>query len=159
MQPWLLVLAVEVFQPDCTAACASSQVLVASPEYLAVNGAPKSPEDLADHKCLVYKLNVSPAEWYIRSEDGPLSKIRLTWPLTANNAEALHSAALGGLGIALLPTWSCGYDVFNSRLERLLAGHEADLVAQETAIHAILLPCTAPVSKSPGVRGLSGRDL
>ena len=113
------------------------RVLVASPEYLAANGAPKSPEDLANHKCLVYKLNVSLAEWHIRAEDGTLSKVRVTGPLTANNAEALHSAALGGLGIALLPTWTCGNDVFNGRLERLLPGHEADLVAQETAIHAI----------------------
>ncbi len=58
-------------------------------------------------------------------------------PLTANNTEALHAAARDGLGIALLPTWTMGDDVRSGRLVRLLPGHEADLHAQETAIHAI----------------------
>lgn len=113
------------------------RILVASPEYLEEHGAPETPEALADHKCLVYKLNVRLAEWHMRAQDGALSKIRVSGPLIANNAEALHAAALGGLGIALLPTWTCGDDVFAGHLERLLPGHEADLVSHETAIHAI----------------------
>lgn len=113
------------------------RILVAAPKYLEKNGAPETPEVLADHKCLVYKLNVSLAEWHIRSAEGALSKVRVSGPLTANNTEALHRAALDGLGIALLPTWTCGDDVASGRLVRLLPGHEADLVAHETAIHAI----------------------
>jgi len=113
------------------------RVIVASPDYLARYGEPETPEDLAEHKCLVYKLNVSMAEWHIRDGDGDVFRVKVSGPLTANNAEALHSAVLNGLGIALLPTWTVGGDVNAGRLRRLLPGHEADLVSHETAIHAI----------------------
>jgi len=113
------------------------RVLVAAPKYLETNGEPETPEDLARHRCLVYKLNVSLAEWHIRDEAGEVYRVKVSGPLTANNAEALHAAALDGLGIALLPTWTVGGDVRAGRLRRLLPGFEADLVSQETAIHAI----------------------
>lgn len=113
------------------------RVLVASPAYLERFGAPETPQALADHRCLVYKLHVSMAEWTIRDETGANTSVKVSGPLTANNAEALHSAALDGLGIALLPTWTVGGDVRRGRLMRLLPGHEADLTSQETAIHAI----------------------
>lgn len=113
------------------------RVLVAAPKYLEASGEPATPDDLTRHRCLVYKLNVSLAEWHIRDEAGEVYRVKVSGPLTANNAEALHAAALDGLGIALLPTWTVGGDVRAGRLRRLLPGFEADLVSQETAIHAI----------------------
>lgn len=113
------------------------RVLVASPAYLAKHGEPQTPEDLGSHRCLVYKLNVSMAEWHIRNADNVVSRVKVSGPLTANNAEALHAAAVDGLGIALLPTWTVGGAVRSGDLVRLLPGHEADLTSEETAIHAI----------------------
>ena len=72
-----------------------------------------------------------------RAEGGAISKVRVSSPSKANKAEALHSGVFRELGIALLRTWRCGNDVFNGRLEQLLPGHEADLVAQKTVIHVI----------------------
>lgn len=113
------------------------RVLVASPAYLERFGAPETPEDIAEHRCLVYKLHVSMAEWVIRDEAGQVHSVKVRGPLTANNAEALHAAALDGLGIALLPTWTVGRHVRAGELVRLLPGYEADLTSEETAIHAI----------------------
>ena len=113
------------------------RVLVASPAYLERYGAPETPQDLQDHRCLVYKLHVSMAEWMIRDPEGQSHSVKVRGPLTANNAEALHSAAIDGLGIALLPTWTVGRHVRTGELARLLPGYEADLTNEETAIHAI----------------------
>ena len=115
----------------------NQRVLVAAPSYIQRHGAPETPAALADHRCLIYKLNVSMAEWHIRNSEGDVTRIKVSGPLTANNAEALHSAARDGLGIALLPTWTVGKDVRTGALIRLLPGHEADLSSEETAIHAI----------------------
>ncbi len=115
----------------------NQRVLVAAPRYLERHGEPSTPGALTEHRCLVYKINVSLAEWHIRDADGERYRVKVSGPLTANNAEALHSAALDGLGIALLPTWTVGNDVRSGRLVRLLPGHEADLTGNETAIHAI----------------------
>ena len=116
---------------------ANRRVLVAAPSYIEQHGEPTAPTDLERHLCLVYKRNVSLAEWHIRAADGPVEQVRVSGPLTANNTEALHSAVRDGLGIGLLPTWTVGRDVRDGRLVRLLPGHEADLSAEETAIHAI----------------------
>jgi DNA-binding transcriptional LysR family regulator len=113
------------------------RVLVASQDYIDRQGAPETPEALGEHRCLVYKHKVSMAEWHIRDAAGDVTRVKVSGPLTANNAEALHSAARDGLGIALLPSWTVGRDVRNGHLIRLLPGHEADLSSEETAIHAI----------------------
>ena len=113
------------------------RVLVAAPAYIERCGVPETPEALTEHACLIYKFNVSMAEWHIRTSDGGVTKVKVQGPLTANNAEALHSAARDGLGIALLPTWTVGRDIISGALVRLLPGHEADIRGHETAIHAI----------------------
>lgn len=113
------------------------RVLVATQDYLDRFGQPETPEALTEHRCLIYKLHVSLAEWVIRDEAGTIFNVKVSGPLTANNAEALHAAALDGLGIALLPTWTVGADVRSGRMIRLLPGYEAGLTSEETAIHAI----------------------
>lgn len=88
--------------------CSTRSLLVASRAYLRRRGTPAAPADLAGHDCLHYlRAGESPA-WQLAPLDGAGQK--LTVPIggcfAANNSEALREAALGGLGIALLPDFS-----------------------------------------------------
>lgn len=88
--------------------CSTRSLLVASRAYLRRRGTPAAPADLAGHDCLHYlRAGESPA-WQLAPRDGAGQK--LTVPIggcfAANNSEALREAALGGLGIALLPDFS-----------------------------------------------------
>lgn len=114
------------------------RVICATPAYLDANGRPEKPSDLTQHTCIVYKLHSTTAIWHICcGESGAKEQVQVNGRLTANNAEALHEAVLGDVGIALLPIWLVGQDLQAGRLERVLPTLEADLTKDETAIHAI----------------------
>lgn len=90
--------------------CETRTVLVASPSYLERKGLPRSPADLSQHECLHYPRPRESLVWHFE----PLRKsvradnvsVAVAGPFAANNSEALRDAALGGLGIALLPDFS-----------------------------------------------------
>jgi DNA-binding transcriptional LysR family regulator len=103
------------------ALCATRVVLVASPGYLAVHGAPASPADLAGHPALHYPRsqggNLGATWTFVRAApatrrrgantaQAALVTVPITGPLAANNSEALRDAAIAGLGVALLPDFS-----------------------------------------------------
>lgn len=72
--------------------------LVASPDYLAKHGTPRTPDDLLNHAA-VNRIN---DEWPLQ-HDGRVIKVRPHARFTADNGAALVPAVLAGLGIALLP--------------------------------------------------------
>jgi DNA-binding transcriptional LysR family regulator len=107
-------------------------VLVAAPAYLARHGTPRRPADLTRHRCLGYSYLRGGTEWQLGGRGGP-HIVPLSGPLTANNGDLLHEAALAGLGIALLPTFLCGDALRGGRLAALLPEHPPP----ELAIHAV----------------------
>jgi DNA-binding transcriptional LysR family regulator len=89
------------------ALCATHSVLVASPAYLQAHGAPQQPADLAGHAGLHYPRPGDTPVWQLEPVGGGARvSVPVHGPLAANNSEALREAALGGLGIALLPDFS-----------------------------------------------------
>jgi DNA-binding transcriptional LysR family regulator len=107
-------------------------VLCASPDYLARRGRPERPQDLRDHDCLLYTHAAQAREWQLLGPGG-LQKVKVDGPLLANNGDALCSAALGGLGIARLPTFIVGRHLRDGSLEALLPGFPLP----EQGIHAV----------------------
>lgn len=97
----------------------SRSILCATPAYLARRGTPISPEDLADHDCLIYSYQVTGERWHFQGPGGE-RQVRISGRLRANNGDALMQAALDGLGIAMLPSFICGEDVRAGRLVHLM---------------------------------------
>lgn len=82
--------------------CQMNLVLVASTDYLAAHGAPRTPEDLGRHRLLARRFlggRVSP--WSFRASDGSLTTLNIEGAvLTLSSPEALTEAALAGAGVA-----------------------------------------------------------
>jgi DNA-binding transcriptional LysR family regulator len=100
--------------------------VVASPDYIARNGEPGRPADLADHRCLAFALQARNDAWFYRPSGGasePLVAVTISGGLRVNNSEALLQAARDGLGIALLPTYLITEDLRAGRLTPLLTQH------------------------------------
>lgn len=76
--------------------------LAASPAYLARRGTPRNLHDLADHDCIRAVGQPGPTTWRLQGPDGP-TQITVTGRFSANTGPAQKKAALGGLGICLLP--------------------------------------------------------
>lgn len=86
------------------------RVLVAAPEYLERRGRLDTPDDLADHACLVVgTLDL----WTFRRADGKPITLRVAPTLRINDGEAVRDAACAGLGIAWMATW-CAADELRS---------------------------------------------
>jgi DNA-binding transcriptional LysR family regulator len=85
----------------------ASRVVCAAPSYLERRGTPKHPSELRDHDCLTYGHLATGNRWKLTGADGD-HWIQIPWTLCANNGEVLCDAAVGGRGIALLPTFIVG---------------------------------------------------
>ena len=78
----------------------SRTVAVASPAYLDRHGHPATPQNLAQHNCLMYSSGDKPAQWSFTDGDGATHKVDVRGSLQANTSVALREAAVGGMGIA-----------------------------------------------------------
>ncbi|WP_372662834.1 substrate binding domain-containing protein, partial [Hydrogenophaga sp.] len=104
--------------------CATRSVLVASRAYLRRQGAPEVPSDLARHNCLHYPRTQDAPAWMLeplsRKQGGERATVQVSGSLTANNSEALRDAALGGMGIALLPDFTAQSSLQSGKLMQVL---------------------------------------
>jgi DNA-binding transcriptional LysR family regulator len=104
--------------------CPSRSVLVASSDYLRRHGTPAHPAELASHQCLLYLRGLAAQSWSFEREGGrrPAENVivSVNGPLRANNSEVLREAALGGLGIGLLPDFSASGFIGARQLVRVL---------------------------------------
>ena len=78
--------------------------LVASPEYIALRGAPDNLQDLGAHDCLVFAHPSGRATWRLSELNGTAAEVHVAGRLSGNTVQVLRKAALAGLGIALLPS-------------------------------------------------------
>ena len=109
--------------------------ICASPAYLARRGVPLAPADLARHNCLSYTFLDAQEVWHLKGGDGDLA-VPVAGTLRINDDEALSQAVLGGLGLAMLPTFIVGRDLQEGRLLEVLPG----FVTTERFIYAVHLP-------------------
>jgi DNA-binding transcriptional LysR family regulator len=96
-------------------------VVCAAPAYLERAGRPRTPSDLAGHACLIYAHR---DRWLFRGELGDEERA-VAGPLRANNGDALHAAALAGLGLAQMPALIAGTSLGRGALEVVLGEFEA----------------------------------
>ncbi|MGB5517361.1 MAG: substrate binding domain-containing protein [Gammaproteobacteria bacterium] len=98
------------------------RVFCASPEYLALKGEPKKPEELSAHNCLHYSLLSTRENWNFSTSDNTRD-IVINAPLSTNNGDVLKEAAIQGLGIAMIPTFIVEDALDDGRLRTILADY------------------------------------
>lgn len=101
---------------------ALAQRLVASPAYLAMHGAPRSPVALADHNCLDPASASAVFNWDVQGSGGKQT-VRVSGTPRTNSTVLVCRAALDGLGIALLREDLVAEALSNGRLVTVLPGY------------------------------------
>lgn len=100
----------------------------ASPEYLARYGTPQAPEDLDDHRLIIYGTDVRPPvpniNWLLEAGTRPGVKRRPI--LNVNNIYGMYRAVQTGVGIAALPDYMAHED---HNLVRVLAELEGQTIS------------------------------
>ncbi len=106
----------EVIEQDMLAVPISGdqrEMVVASPDYLARNGAPDHPRDLIKHRCIGWRPapNVAPYRWEFE-ENGTPFDVAVEPQITTNDLRLMLRTALAGGGITFAPE-----DVFRPYIE------------------------------------------
>jgi DNA-binding transcriptional LysR family regulator len=100
-------------------------IACASPAYLAENGAPQVPSDLARHECLgfAYWSGALGRQWRF-SCDGRSFDVSVSGRLQINDWRGLLRAALDGFGITLGPEAALAPELSAGRLVQVLSGYD-----------------------------------
>lgn len=101
------------------------QLLVASPDYLARHGVPRTLADLAGHNCLVHVIKSPTGIWRFTGPQGPAS-VRVRGTIASNFGDALMHAALRGYGISMHPWYMVSQSLEEGRLAAVLPEYQPD---------------------------------
>jgi DNA-binding transcriptional LysR family regulator len=95
--------------------------VVGAPSYFADHPVPRSPRELAGHRCINYRHVRSGGlyAWDFEEKGRPF-EVRVEGPLVFNNADLTREAALAGQGIAYVYADEVAADVRAGRLKRIL---------------------------------------
>jgi len=113
--------------PTCYRVCAS-------PGYVARHGRPRDPSDLARLDCPRIPLPGHRTQWRFRGPDGAAQSVDVRGWLIVSTAQALHQAALEGLGPTLLADWMAHADLDAGRLVDLFPQHEVSATDFDSAV-------------------------
>lgn len=110
---------------------------LASPDYLARHGEPRTPDELDEHECLAY---VSPLTGGYRpwefSKDGQVHSRRVSGRLNVNHADSLLEAAVAGMGIVMISNFIAAEAIRTGQLKPILT----DYVAPGPKVYVVYPP-------------------
>jgi len=95
--------------------------VVASPQYLALHGTPRTPNDLTAHDWIAAPLLPTPSRVTFIGNDGGRVVVRVRPIGQANSASAIRELLMNGAGISALPEYLVTDDVRTGRLVKLFA--------------------------------------
>ncbi|WP_430252234.1 substrate binding domain-containing protein [Neorhizobium sp. DAR64860/K0K1] len=98
------------------------RMVVASPNYLARNGTPATPEELTAHDCILGYGAFGPVGWRFWQGD-TLILVDVRSRLTINSAPGILAACVQGLGLAVVSGVMSADERADNRLVRVLEGY------------------------------------
>ena len=101
----------------------TKRVLAASPQYLQQHGTPRTPDELAKHRLLIYNLANQPHLLRF-TRNGAITSVPVQGLLEANDGQVLRAAALKHLGVLVQPMYILYDDVVAGRLVPVLQDWE-----------------------------------
>ena len=102
----------------------SRTVIAASPHYLGKHGEPASPEDLQDHKCLVYSNLADPNKWSYRDKNGKQKVLKVKSAMRASSGDFLCNAAALGAGLVMQPMFIASQSIRSGHLVPILTEYD-----------------------------------
>lgn len=99
------------------------RVVCASPRYLAQQGIPKHPKELATHNCLQFS-SLSPTPYWDFHIDGKLQPFRVRGSFSSNSAAPIINASRNGLGIIVVLSYQVQEYIENGELRVILQPFE-----------------------------------
>lgn len=100
-------------------------VVCASPGYLQQRELPKCPDDLVEHRCLIYLNPARMKRWTFRKHRR-VEVVEVSGPTGYNTHQAMMGPLLAGAGVGKVPEYFALQALDNGSLVRLLPGYQCD---------------------------------
>jgi DNA-binding transcriptional LysR family regulator len=97
----------------------SERIVMASPDYLARRGVPKTPADILAHDAVVYAQRVGGEEWLFRQGTSETS-VQIQSRLNLTAAEGVRAAVLAGLGLTISSRWMFAPEIESGQVQQVL---------------------------------------
>lgn len=105
---------------------ATTQIIAAaSPDYIAKYGMPNDPDDLLNHKIVMYSQWAKKEQWHFYKDNAHYS-VNLKANIYCNNGDTCRQIMLQGGGISLQPDFIIGKDIKIGRLVRVLLNYKVE---------------------------------
>lgn len=102
--------------------------VIASPNYLKLNGTPKVPADLINHKCISYSNQKTPTKWKFETLDGHHIQVEVPATIVCNNAEMQLAMVLKDKGVCRLPEFYMEDELKNNKVVVLFNDYKKDII-------------------------------
>ncbi|MDO6620750.1 MULTISPECIES: LysR family transcriptional regulator [unclassified Shewanella] len=106
--------------------CHTQRVLCASSAYIQHHGEPKSPAELAQHNCLIYKVDERNYDLWTLINEQQSFKIRVSGDRSSNDADVTRRWAVSGQGIVFKSALDVVDDLNSGRLQQILPGFTSE---------------------------------
>lgn len=103
----------------------NQRIVCASPDYLAQQGKPNTPNDLKKHNCLLMRFGGQLDNVWGFKIDGKMQQINVQGNRIANDGVLVHDWCLAGFGIAFKSHWDVADELKKGNLIELLAEFSA----------------------------------
>jgi DNA-binding transcriptional LysR family regulator len=110
---------------------AMQRVIVASPAYLARNGTPAEPHELADHRIVGGPASAQSSSWRFE-RGGEIVSVDVRAHVSASDTTGALAAVVSGLGITSTTSWAARAELEGGMLARLFS----DWTTATLAVHA-----------------------
>lgn len=115
----------------------SRQVVIASPDYVAEHGLPKTPSDLAHHNCINFNFRRSVEGWPFRDpKTGRIDLHPVSGNLKASTGSIIRQLCLDGLGIGRVGRFHVEPDIAAGHLVALLEDFNPEDIEEIHAVYA-----------------------
>ncbi len=114
----------------------SRRVLCASPAYLAKHGVPATPQEIAQHNCIVYHGSIYNDSWRFTKGNEQVD-VTVNGNLRTSSSPVLVAAVLSGVGLAVLQEFTVRAALADGTLQRLLPDYEVSPTDVDTGVYAV----------------------
>ncbi|MCW8906089.1 MAG: LysR family transcriptional regulator [Sedimenticola sp.] len=108
---------------------------IATPGYIRKNGAPTSPADLPQHRCIIEGNAAGRQRWSFQGNNGRRVGVTVDGALSSSHGEVVKQFCEAGLGIAQLPGFLVDQAIDQGRLVELLPEYAIDTFCLHLLYH------------------------
>ncbi len=111
--------------------------ICASPAYLEQHGTPTAPEQIAEHKCLLFPIAGYNLNWLFKDTQQNIIEVTTSKTMLISNSNAIRQCTLFNMGLSLLPDWLVRDDITQGKLVRLFAEYQVTTTNFDSSVWLI----------------------